>query len=71
MVARPNEKKRGFIRSEWLKGEVNADDVESEALNLLADPRDSISHVQVWSLTENQFAWSYSRNDLREELAAA
>lgn len=54
-VTRPCATKPGFFRSEWLKGSVDRADVEDEARALLQDPRDSIQHVAVWSVTEGQF----------------
>lgn len=46
--------------SEWLRGsEVDRDDVESEARALLADPRDTISSVWVWSVREDAFVGGY------------
>lgn len=55
MVTRPFTKKVGFYRSEWLKGEVDREDVGSEALALLDDPRDTITAVYVWSEREQAF----------------
>ncbi len=43
----------------WLKGSTTADDVESEALALLADRRDTIWLVNVWSQRDQQFVFSY------------
>ena len=58
MVSRPFAAKSGFTHSEWLPGEVDAEDAEDEALALLTDPRDTISHVYIWSLREQQFVAS-------------
>lgn len=58
VVTRP-AKKPGFHSTEWLKGEVDRDDVLSEAQALLTDPRDTITHVGIWSVTESSFAGSY------------
>lgn len=55
MVTRPKANQPDFATSEWLKGNVDSDDVESEALALLTDPRDTIHAVHVWSETEQQF----------------
>jgi len=41
--------------SEWLKSEVSTEDVGEEAMSLLSDPRDNVTHVAVWSQKENQF----------------
>ena len=46
-------------RNEWLKGEVERADVEEEAYTLLNDPRDDIHSVEVWSVKDQQFVWSY------------
>jgi hypothetical protein len=55
-VSRPhNKKKKGFHRSEWLKGSVEHEDVGPEALALLQDPRDTIEHVGVYSEREQCF----------------
>lgn len=50
-IVRPGSK-AGFFRSEWLAGEVSRGDVEDECLSLLTDPRDTISSIQVWSVSE-------------------
>ena len=55
MVTRPFATKPGFHRSEWLRGDVEREDVGSEALALIDDPRDSISAVYVWSQREQAF----------------
>jgi hypothetical protein len=54
-VSRPHSRKKGFHRSEWLKGSVDHEDVGSEAIALLDDPRDTIAHVAVWSEREQAF----------------
>jgi hypothetical protein len=54
-VSRPFAKKQGFHRSEWLKGNVDYEDVGAEALALIQDPRDTIEHVGVWSEREQCF----------------
>lgn len=58
VVTRPG-KKPGHVTTEWVKGNVDVDDVESDALALLADRRDEITHVAVWSVREEQFVMSY------------
>lgn len=58
MVTRPFATKPGFHRSEWLKGEVDREDVGAEALALLADKRDTITLVCVWSQREQAFVTS-------------
>ncbi len=50
-----------YRTSEWLQGEVERDDVTSEALSLLADPRDTILGVSVWSVKEAQFVGGFRR----------
>lgn len=46
--------KKGYM-SEWLKGEVDTDDIAEETLALLADPRDTIVWIHIWSVRESQF----------------
>jgi len=60
MVCRPG--KKGHT-SEWLGGTVDKDDVASEALALLNDPRDTIDYVGVWSVTEEQFVTAFKREN--------
>ncbi len=64
LVDRPDERvrknKAGVYRtSEWLKGEVEKDDVVSEAETLIADPRDTILGVSVWSVKEGCFVGGF------------
>jgi hypothetical protein len=54
-----NGVKAGTWGSETLKGEIDADDVLSEAMALLADPRDKIVRVHVWSVREEMFVMTY------------
>jgi hypothetical protein len=58
-ICRPVEKAKNWVgdryASEWLKSEVQSEDVGAEAMSLLTDPRDTICHVAVWSQKENQF----------------
>lgn len=61
MVVRPNPKKSDRFVSEWLKGQSNKDDVESDVMGLLTDPRDTIVSVAVWSDAENQFVGTYNK----------
>jgi hypothetical protein len=58
MAQRP-AKKVGFYMCEWL-GTSDRDDVESEALALLADPRDTICYVGVWSVSEQCFCGGFT-----------
>ena len=58
VLSRP-DKRKGFHTTEWLKGETDRDDVFSEAEALLTDPRDTITHVNIWSVTEESFVGSY------------
>ena len=60
MVSRPGTK-AGFYTSEWLTGNVDRDDVETESMALLTDPRDTIDVVHVWSVVENQFITTVKR----------
>lgn len=55
-VSRPGKK---GSETEWLKGESARDDVEAEARALLTDHRDTITHVSVWSVAENQFVGAF------------
>ncbi len=58
-VQRPSPK-ANILHSVWLPGEVKSDDVGSEALALLMDPRDSIRSVSVYSEREGQFVTTVS-----------
>mgnify|MGYP001617671054 CR=1 FL=1 len=51
--------------TETLRGLVAGDDVRSEAYALLADPRDSIISVHVYSVREGQFVMTYTRQAVR------
>lgn len=62
LVTRTDDKSKTGHSSEWLKGEVQKDDVPDEASALLTDPRDTICHVWVWSETEAQFVGGYKRD---------
>ncbi len=64
LVDRPDTKahknKTGVYRtSEWLKGEVEKDDVVLEAETLISDPRDTILGVSVWSVKEGCFVGGF------------
>lgn len=54
LVTRPG-KKAGLNTTEWLKGEVTGDTLDEEAQALLNDPRDTIIHICIWSIKEEQF----------------
>ena len=61
-INRPFASKPGFYRTEWLRGRTFAgEEVEAEATALLADERDTISTVDVWSEHEQQFVMTYRR----------
>lgn len=60
LVTRPGNKP-GFHKTEWLTGEVERTDVESEAQALLDDPRDTIERVNVWSLKDQQFCGGFRK----------
>lgn len=53
-VSRPG-KKAGFHVSEWLQGNASREDVGTEAMALLQDPRDTIENVAVWSEHDSCF----------------
>ncbi len=55
IIRAASSKKSPRFTSEWLKGEVESDDVGPEALALLTDPRDTIDHIAVYSDREQQF----------------
>jgi len=55
MVIRPVPGKPGFFTSEWLKTPIEPEDVESDALALLNDPRDTITSISVFSERERQY----------------
>ena len=56
-VTRPGM--RGRVASDWLAGHVDSDDIEAEALALLADARDTILAVDAWSIHEGQFVMTF------------
>ena len=60
-VCRPAPKRKTPSTSEWLPGRVPLDEVESEALALLEDPRDTIDSIDVWSLSEEKFVMTYRK----------
>ena len=47
--------------SQWLPGTVELDEAQAEALALLADPRDSITGVYLWSNRWNQFVNKWTK----------
>jgi hypothetical protein len=47
-IERPSKGKSPY-RSEWLAGNVDRDDMVSEAWALVNDPRDTITCVKVWN----------------------
>jgi hypothetical protein len=57
-------KKPGLFTSEWLKGEVEREDIPAEALALLTDPRDGITYVGVWSESEQSFVGGFALRDV-------
>jgi hypothetical protein len=57
-------KKKGHFASEWLKGEVEREDMDSEALALLTDSRDGITYIGVWSESEQSFVGGYALRDV-------
>jgi hypothetical protein len=57
-VCRPG-RTAGQTAGEWLAGTLDGEDVEAEARALLADPRDSIQYVAVWSESEQCFVGGY------------
>ena len=58
-VVRPHIRKKGHMSSEFLGGLVESTDVEAETRALLADPRDTISSVWVWSEKEQMFVGGF------------
>ncbi len=67
-LTRPVEKTKnwatGRYSSEWLKSEVQKEDVVEEARSLLTDPRDTVSSIGVWSQKENVFVTLIRTKDL-------
>lgn len=53
-----------IITTAWLPGTSDAESVDAEARALLADPRDTILSVTVWSVKEQQFVMTYRRSAL-------
>ncbi len=59
-ITRPAKKPGPPLTSEWLPGEKSdRDEVEAEARALLADKKDSICSVHVWSVREEQFVGGF------------
>lgn len=50
--------------SEWLRDEIDADDVPSLAHSYVNDPRDCIVSVHVWSVPEECFVGAVRRGDM-------
>ena len=67
MVSRPMKTKAGFWRSEWLPGQTDGEDVVSEALALLTDPRDTIKSVCVHSIPEQTHVYTFRTGDIQQE----
>lgn len=40
------------------------EDVDEHAQMFLEDPRDTIDHISVWSVTEQQHVYTYRKEDL-------
>ncbi len=60
-LKKSEDPRRGTHTYEWLPGEVMKADLEDEARALLADTRDRITNVDVWSVTEETFVGSFKR----------
>lgn len=61
-ATRPHPSKPGWWTGGWLKGEIrHGQDVQEEALALLADPRDNIAFINVWSVGEEAYVGGYRR----------
>ena len=58
--ATPTHKKVPW-HHELLSGTVTAEDAEAEARALIADPRDTIESVLVYSLRDTQFVTGYTK----------
>lgn len=56
-VSRPGK----TARNEWLPGTTTAEEVDAEARALLADGRDTIALVCVWSVRRQRFVFTYKR----------
>jgi len=54
-ITRAPKRAGGRPSSEWIPGFVERDDADAEARALLADPRDTITGVYLWSNRHNQF----------------
>lgn len=52
------------VTAEWLPGEVEKLDAQSEARTLLADPRDTIVSIWLWSVPEGQFIGAFRNGTL-------
>ena len=60
LVTRPHTR-TPFLKSEWLSGEVEGDDLSEICNNFLVDPRDTILRIWAWSMTRQQFAEVFRR----------
>jgi len=61
VVCRPHPRKKGTSTSEVLAGSTqHGADIAEEAQALLADPRDTIVAVSVWSESEECFVGGYT-----------
>ena len=67
VIDRPYKTKVGFYRSEWMKTEMEGEEVPEEAIMLLEDPRDTIVSVSVWSVREQQFVYNYTHRSIENE----
>lgn len=60
-VLRPKPTRKYPYTCLTLPGVSNADEVDAEARALLADPRDTIIAVYVWSVREQQHVFTYTK----------
>ena len=64
-LTRPHPKKKaGFHTSDWLKGTSDGPTIQDEAFALLTDPRDTITDIAVWSLSEQSHVMVYRKGDI-------
>ena len=66
LVTRETPTRKLKQRAEWLTGEIDKNDVADEARALLADPRDTIRSINVWSVREDSFVGGYHRRSCHE-----
>lgn len=62
-ITRPLPTKQGSFGQQWLSALEAGPEAESQALAFLADPRDTITGVDIWSDREECFVMSYKRGD--------